>query len=56
MRIRNLFMATSLVLAAVAARAQAPPKAAVLKADPVHSVVEFSVRHLVSKVTGNFTA
>ena len=49
------FLTTVLALGAVVSLAQTPPQPTVLKVDPVHSVIEFSVRHLVSKVTGNFT-
>ncbi len=54
-KMQNPFLASLLVFGAVAALAQTPARLAVLKIDPVHSVVEFSIRHLVSKVTGNFT-
>lgn len=38
---------------ALAARVQATPQT--YEIDPVHSRVEFSIRHMFSKVTGNFT-
>ena len=33
----------------------AQSKAATYQVDPVHSSVEFKVRHMVSKITGRFT-
>ncbi len=55
MKIRNLLLPGFLVLCSAAALAQAAPKAVALKVDPAHSVVEFNIRHLISRVTGDFT-
>ena len=53
-RIRSVALPFLLLAAlALAARAQATPQA--YEIDPVHSRVEFSIRHMFSKVTGNFT-
>jgi len=54
-RLGLAFAALALVsLANLAAEATAPDAATTYNVDPVHSSVEFKIRHLVSKVSGNF--
>ncbi len=54
-RLGVAFAALALVsLAAVAADTAAPAAGATYNVDPVHSSVAFKIRHLVSKVSGNF--
>lgn len=47
--------AAVLAFGVIGSLAQTPQQPTVLKIDPVHSAVGFSVHHLVSRVTGNFT-
>ena len=54
-RLGLAFAALALVsLANLAADTAVPPAGATYNVDPVHSSVEFKIRHLVSNVSGNF--
>src|SRR5512132_4318388 len=56
MRRSRLFASSSLALTALLLAAQALAAPQTYDIDPVHSRVEFTIRHMFSKVTGNFGA